>query len=184
MRTRTLALFVLSCLWPATPVRAQEPRPAPERTAEHEDPVIQRALALLGEPVNPVRVVTPRDYDSIRLPRALHRSTSASAAFRVWRGQVPDAPIYVNRSRAVYTLAAREHTSRWPDLLLASTLLHEQIHQTEGDEIGEGAALRKQADFIRSRFNALNEADARRGASVYLNVIEQRANEMLKRPTF
>jgi len=150
------------------------------RTMEHEDPVIQRALKLLGQAVNPVQVVEPQDYNSINLPGALHDQASKAVGFRVWRGEQPDEPIFVNKKSTVYDKASNPRSGNLEALLLASTLAHEQIHDTERGEVGEGAALRKQADFLRSKLKTIRTPDERRSLEHYLRVIDERANQRLK----
>lgn len=151
------------------------------RTDSNTDPVIQQALDILGQRVNPIKVVEPADYDSINLPKALQPSTAKAVGFRVWRGKRPDEPIYVNRQSNTYQNALNRQSPA-DALMLASTLAHEQTHETEHGDIGEGAAMRKQADFIQSRMPDLlkNEDDYRR-IQHYLRQINARANKLLNR---
>ncbi|HEX4932021.1 MAG TPA: hypothetical protein VFV33_02505, partial [Gemmatimonadaceae bacterium] len=48
------------CIEPPVPRPGDGPR-----TIEHDDPVIRQALQLLGQPVNPVKVVGPQELREI-----------------------------------------------------------------------------------------------------------------------
>lgn len=133
----------------------------------HDDPVIHRALVVVGQPLNPVRVVGIREIREIYARLRAGAPPAGLNAFRAAAGS--DGPIYVNRDSEVYRSAARRPSPL--DLLrLAATLIHEQVHNTDG----EHAAYRLQSDFVRSRLNSLpwgQQAEARR----YLHRLEARA---------
>jgi hypothetical protein len=61
-----------------------------------------------------------------------------------------DPHIYVNGDSAIYRTAAKK-PSPLSLLMLAATLVHEQVHNSDG----ELAASRVQADFVRSRLHSL-----------------------------
>ena len=84
--------------------------------------------------------------------------------------RIPEDPnIYVNAESEVYRDAARNR-SAFHLLRLAATLLHEQVHETDD----EYAARRLQADFVRSRLDALPPAQ-RASADRYWRTLEARA---------
>ena len=139
------------------------------RTNRHHDPVIQRALAIVGEPLNPVVVV------DIERARQMYARTPGAGglsprvnAFRA-PGNRGDPRIYLLSQSVVYRRAARSPTVL--DMLkLAATLVHEQIHAEDGD----AAAYRLQADFVRSRLHSLPGAQREPGRR-YLEALEARA---------
>lgn len=124
------------------------------RTAVHTDPTIQRALTLLAQPVNPVRLVTPNDYDAIGLPKPLHPFTSKQSGFRVRRGETADPDIFINKDSPLYK-AAQNTQNQIAATVLASTIAHEQTHSTEHGSVGERAAQRIQADWLRTQVGNL-----------------------------
>jgi hypothetical protein len=142
----------------------------PERRTQHDDPAIQQALTVLGQAVNPVRVlgeaqireIYTRTLGTDPLPAGLN-------AFRVPRG-ANDPNIYVNKESMVYTRAASK-ASAVALLKLAATLAHEQVHNTDG----EFAAYRLQSDLVRSRLKSvprLQQDEVRK----YLQNLDARAN--------
>ncbi len=136
---------------------------------QHDDPVIQQALNVIGQPVNPVKVVGARE---IREIYARVRAGAPPAGLNAFRatGDASDPSIYVNRDSLVYKDAART-SSVFGLLKLAATLVHEQVHNTDG----EFAAYRLQSDFVRSRLSSLpprQQEEARR----YLQGLDARAN--------
>ena len=126
---------------------------------------ISEAARTVDQPLNPVRVLSAPEV------REIYRRTAGALppvglnAFRI-QG---DRNIYVNAESQVYRQAAREPTA-FHVLRLAATLLHEQVHETDG----EYAARRIQADFVRRRLNALPSSQ-RRSAHRYWRTLEVRA---------
>lgn len=146
-----------------------EPRPGAERTSQHADPAIHQALVIVGQPLNPVRVA---DTEEIRQLYARAPGVGAPPpgidAFRA-PGDVNDPHIYVNRESPVYRAAAGTSSSL-AILVLAGTLVHEQVHNTDR----EPAARRVQADFVRSRLGHVRRQE-RDAAQRYLERLELRA---------
>jgi hypothetical protein len=147
--------------------RSSRSRPDQVRSLTHSDPVIQRALMLIGQPLNPIRVA------GSGLVKRLYARVSGAhpppglEAFR--SGDPQDPLIYVYRGSYVYAEAASEPTLL-ADIKLAATLIHEQVHNTDR----EAAALRLQADFFRSQLRRITPhswAAARR----YLSRLDARA---------
>src|SRR5262245_55523426 len=106
---------VLSLLITLDPDAA--PRPAPAlraeapRTMQHEDPVLQRALLVLGQPVSPIVVLDPNQIRAVYAGAARAGLPPAGLiAFRA-PGDASDANIYVNRESPVYRSAARKPTA-------------------------------------------------------------------------
>ena len=144
-----------------------------ERTRTHEDPVIQRALSMLNDAINPVQVVDPaeivRIYEQYGIRPARRNFTDDVIAFRApTAAGAADPNIYVNRSSAQYKTAKRDP---WSALKLAATLAHEQTHNTERGIEGERAARRIEADFIRSRAKALPN-QYRKSANEYVQALD------------
>ncbi len=115
--------------------------------ARHDDPVIRRALMVLGRSVGPIMVL-----DALKIRDVYSRIPGAGVppdglnAFRI----SGDPNIYVNRESLVYQSAARK-PSAFTVVRLAATLLHERVHDTEG----ESGAYRAQSDFVGSRLNGV-----------------------------
>ncbi len=123
------------------------------RTLTHEDSVIQRALLVLGQPVNPIRVVEPREIGRIYARAGVGPPPEGLTAFRAPH-DANDPHIYVNQRSLVYQNAVRT-PSAMTLLILAGTLVHEQVHNTDR----ELAAYRLQADFVRGRLQSLPRRD-------------------------
>lgn len=157
---------------PVSSPRTQATRPwVPERTMHHDDPVIQRALVVVGQPVNPIRVVGLQEIREIYARLRAGAPPAGLTAFRA-TGDASDPSIYVNSDSHVYRGAARR-PSALGLLRLAATLVHEQVHNTDG----EFAAYRLQSDFVRSRLNSLpwrQQEEARR----YLRGLDARAQAL------
>lgn len=150
-------------------------RPDAARTLWHDDPVIQQALAIVGQPVNPVAVADPEEIRLLyaRLP-GIGAPPRGLDAFRA-PGDASDPQIYVNRNSPIYRRAAAA-PSILAVLKLAATLVHEQVHNTDG----ESAACRLQADFVRSRMSGVpwrQRAEARH----YLEGLDARARALAAR---
>lgn len=129
------------------------------------DPVIRRALLLLDD-VNPIAVLTTGEVREIyaRTPGA-RTMPPGLIAFRL-----PDDPvIYINRDSVVYSSAATA-PSAFASVRLAATLLHEQVHGTDG----EYEASRIQADFVLSRMDRATPHE-RRQLRQYWEVLNARA---------
>lgn len=140
----------------------------PARTVRHDDHVIQRALDFVAQPLNPILLV------SIDRARAIVAATPGGGVLspRVNAFRAPGAHaaphIYVIRESAVYRRAARAETLGL--LKLAATLVHEQVHATDGD----AAAYRLQADFVRTRLHTAPIAQREAGRR-YLEALDARA---------
>ena len=124
-------------------------RPDVSRTLHHEDPVIERALTELGQPLNRIAVISPAEIRRIYVRAGAGWPSPGLEAFRSPLDP-GDPTIYVNREAPAYKMAARAR-SAFDLLKLASILVHEQVHNTDI----EFAAYRLQADFIRSRLRKL-----------------------------
>jgi hypothetical protein len=139
--------------------------PLPEQ--HHEDAVIDLALAVIGQPVNPVELVDAQEIERIFARLRAGAPPTGLIAFRPAIGS--REPIYVSRDSDVYRSAARQR-SPLALLRLAATIVHEQVHNSDG----EHAAYRVQSDFVRSRLHTLPARQQGR-ARQYLRVLESRA---------
>jgi len=129
-----------------------------ERTILHDDPVIQQALMLLGQAVNPIRIVSPDEIRGLYARASIGDPPAGLTAFRSPE-DMSDPNIYVNKDSLVYRRAAQTR-SAFSVLQLAATLAHEQVHNTDR----EFAAYRLQSDFVRSKLHSLprgRQEDAR-----------------------
>lgn len=134
------------------------------------DPVIAAAVRALSQPVNEVRVLSPLQVREIFDRTGGSAPPAGLIAFRI-KG---DPVIYVDAGSEIYREAARR-PSPFHLLRLAATLMHEQVHDTDG----EAAAYRRQADFVRSRLDRL-PADQRARGRAYWQVLEGRAIALAK----
>ena len=134
------------------------------------DPVIHNAARGLSLPVNDVRVLSTPQVREIFDRAGGGAPPAGLIAFRIKN----DPFIYVNSESEVYRSAAHR-PSPFHLLRLAATLVHEQVHDTDG----ESAAYRRQADFVRSRLAEL-PADQRARAHTYWQALEVRAISMAK----
>jgi hypothetical protein len=141
------------------------------RTLTHEDSIIQRALLVLGQPVNPIRVVEPREIGRIYARAGVGPPPEGLTAFRAPH-DASDPHIYVNQRSLVYQDAARTR-SAMTVLILAGTLVHEQVHNTDR----ELAAYRLQADFVRGRLQSLPRRD-HDAARQYVQQLDARARAL------
>ena len=127
--------------------------------------VVHEALQLLPQSLNDARLLSPAQVREVYSRTQGVLPPAGLNAFRI-----PDDPnIYVNAESEVYRDAARNR-SAFHLLRLAATLLHEQVHETDD----EYAARRLQADFVRSRLDALPPAQ-RASADRYWRTLEARA---------
>ena len=112
-----------------------------EGTMKHQDPVVQRALVLIGRRVSPIALVDLPAIRQIysRLPGARVPPPGLNG-FRV----AGDPALYINRDSEVYAAAA-QGGSPFAILRLAAVIVHEQAHDT-GTEL---AACRAQLDLVR-----------------------------------
>jgi hypothetical protein len=117
------------------------------RMTTHEDPTVQRALDLLGQGINPIKTVTPDGAKAI-YEKYGRQPSDNMLAFRA-PGDKTDPNIYINNQSQMFKDAAKDPLAQ---LLLAGTLAHEQVHNTDGEE----AARRIESDFIRSKLGGLN----------------------------
>lgn len=114
-----------------------------------DDPAIRSALEIVGQQLNPVRVIGP---DAIQKHYAGRDEVPSPdmVAFRM-----PQDPyIYVNSESKQYNKAKKNKAAR---VALAGSLVHEQIHNTDGEE----AARRKEADFLESKMRDVPVNDRR-----------------------
>lgn len=133
---------------------------------------IEQAIVVLGQTVNPVRVVGATQIRELYTRMAAaSRQPHELNAFRVLAGAA-DPRIYVNRDSAVFRTAARK-PSALAILKLAGTLAHEQVHNTDG----EFAASRLQADFVRSKLESLPRPQ-REDARAYLQGLEAKVQAL------
>lgn len=132
-----------------------------------DDPAIRRALQILQQPVDPIRVVTPEEARAIC---ATYGKTPSPMmmAFRA-PGVASDPNIYINSKSEAYRKTGRGDSLAL--LQLAATLAHEQVHGTEGGVEGERAARRIEADFIRSKLKSVHPAQ-RKDAERHLRSVE------------
>ena len=132
----------------------------------HSDPVLQRALVVLGQHVNDIHLVSTLEIREMyaRTPGAGVPPLGLNA-FRL----PGDPNIYVNRDSITYQAASKKR-SGFEVVRLAGTLLHEQIHDTDG----EAAACRLQSDFVRSRLDSVPRNERER-IERYWRLLEARA---------
>lgn len=155
------AVRALFLLMPLSPDSAGAPR---------LDPVIGHAARALSQAVNDVRVLSPSQVRHVYDGAGGGAPPAGLVAFRI-KG---DPVIYVNAGSEVYRDAAHR-PSAFHLLRLAATLMHEQVHDTDG----EAAAYRRQADFVRSRIEELPAAQRAR-ARAYWRVLDVRAISFAK----
>jgi hypothetical protein len=127
--------------------------------------VALRALLLVTPPADEVRVLSSRQLDEIYLREAGTRPPAGLNAFRL----EGDPRIYLNAESKVYQQAGSRPRA-FHALRLAATILHERVHETDG----EYAARRLQADFVRSQLRSLPSSQ-RREAERYWSTLEGRA---------
>lgn len=139
---------------------------------QHEDPAIQQALIVLGQAVNPIRVAGPTQIRELyaRTP-GVGAPMAGLDAFRA-PGDMNDPNIYVNGGSVVYRSAAPK-PSAFALVKLAATLVHEQVHNTDGDL----AAYRLQADFVRSRLKSVPRREQEE-ARLYVRRLDVRARTL------
>lgn len=129
-----------------------------ERTSQHADPVIQRALGVLGQAINPIRVVGSDDIQGVYNNAGLQLSEQGLTSRKTNMGgfRLPNDPtIYINSGSKHYK-AARDTGNLGAAIILAGILAHEQTHNTELGSEGERAARQIEADFLRSKLTGLN----------------------------
>ena len=126
---------------------------------------VDAALQLLPQSLDNVRVLSP-----VEVREVYSRADGVLPPVGLNAFRIPGDPnIYVNAESEIYRDAARNR-SAFHVLRLAATLLHEQVHGTDD----EYAARRLQADFVRSRLDALPSAQ-RASADRYWTTLEARA---------
>ena len=156
---------------PESPTKA--PRGDVERTMRHDDSAIQQALIVLGQAINPIRVVSPEEIREIYARAGIGEPPAGLHAFRAQR-DMSDPNIYVNKNSPVYRNAARK-PSALSVLKLAAMLAHEQLHNTDG----EFAAYRVQSDFFRSKLNGMPWRQ-REAARQHLQELDARARSLAR----
>ena len=127
--------------------------------------VAVRALLLVATPDDEVRVLSSPQLQEIYLREA---GTAPPAGLNAFRLQ-GDPKIYVNAASKVYR-QSESRPSEFHALRLAATILHERVHETDG----EYAARRRQADFVRSQLRSVPSSQ-RRDADRYWRTLEGRA---------
>ena len=140
-----------------------------ESLIEPNHTAVRQAIMVLGQNVNPVKVLDAEQINDIYARAAAAPPHLLElTAFRA-RGVVTDPHIYVNRESAIYR-AAINKPSALTILKLAATLAHEQVHNTDG----ELAAYRLQADFVLSKLESVPRRH-RKEACAYLQSLEAKA---------
>jgi hypothetical protein len=124
-----------------------------------------RAVLLVAPPADDVRVLSSRQVQEIYLREAGTTPPVGLNAFRLQN----DPKIYVNAESKVYK-QSESRPGEFHALRLAATILHERVHETDG----EYAARRRQADFVRSQLRFLPSSQ-RRDADRYWRTLEGRA---------
>lgn len=132
-----------------------------ERTQKHGDPVIQRALGVLGQPINPVKVVDfetaigmyPEGGRQLSKQGLQQRRDGGLGGFRN-PADKNDPNLYITSSSREYK-AAQNDKDDGAVAILAGMLVHEQTHNTDG----ESAAYRKESDFLRSKLDKIKPAN-------------------------
>jgi hypothetical protein len=136
-----------------------------ERSMHHEDRVVERALALIGQQVNPVAVVNRAAIREIysRIPGAGTPPPGLNG-FRV----AGDPALYINRDSDVYAAAAQDG-SPFAILRLAAVIVHEQGHDG-GSELD---ACRAQLDLVRRLASTVPQRESTR-LQQYRDALEAR----------
>ena len=138
----------------------------------HHHLAIQQALAVVGQAVNPVKVVGSSQIQALYAGMPGVRSPGTGLnAFRA-PGNPADPYIYVNEESAIYRTAV-EKPSPLALLALAATLVHEHVHDTDSDL----AAYRVQSDFVRSRLSSLPRQQRQAGRA-YLERLDAKAQAL------
>jgi predicted acyl esterase len=135
------------------------PRGEAPRTATHDDPAVQRALTAIGEPLNPVQILTPEQIAEVYRQHGYDLGSRVAdvIAFRAPTVQPSgqfDPHIYLN-AEAERIRNARTKPSPLNDLLLQGTLVHEQTHNTETGPGGELAAMQLERDYLTDKLPTL-----------------------------
>ena len=132
---------------------------------QHDDSTIQHALIVIGQPVNPIRVMSSEAISKIYAGAGVGDPPAGLDAFRAPHDRA-DPNIYVNEDSLAYR-NAMSNPSAVGRLKLAAILLHEQVHNTDG----EFAAYSLQSDFVRSKLNGLPSRH-RQEATRYLQQLD------------
>lgn len=146
------------------------------RTTESSDPVVQRALLVANQPLNPVQP-TPFDeiikiYEQAGSPMSIQKKTQKRDGLGGFR-LLNDPKIYVNQDSIDFNNAKKNKPAF--DAIMASILLHEQVHNTETGKEGEFPAHRLQADFLKSKIAEMDKPSQRREVSEYADSMEKYA---------
>lgn len=143
------------------------------RTMDHWDVAVRQALVMLGQPLNPVRVVTPDRIRELYWRTGMGDPPPELQAFRA-PGDLSDPHIYVNADAVVYREALSK-PSAVNTLKLAATLVHEQVHNTDR----EFAAYRLESDFVRSRLKGMSSRQAA-AAAPFMERVEAMARALAR----
>jgi hypothetical protein len=175
-RTLTLSVAVLSIPLTAAPHMMSSPRDGLEggeqsQTCTHDDATICRALTLIGQALDEIKVVGNNEIATLPMDEGLRKVARVSHAFRLWFGDRLHPSIYVNRETAAYRNAARGG-GRLADLILAAVLVHEQTHKTEPDEV---SAYRAEASWLGGQLGPLS-AEERAEMLPYIEQLRQKAH--------
>jgi hypothetical protein len=129
-----------------------------ERTRKNSDPTIQRALDILGQDVNPVKVVpwdeVKRLYDEAGYPVTPKEEKEKRERLGAFR-RPNDPNIYISGEAKEYRRAVKNPKDIGAALILAGILAHEQTHETEKGPDSEWATRRKESDFLQSKLETV-----------------------------
>src|SRR5262245_9633902 len=129
-----------------------------KRTRVNSDLAIQRALDILAQNINPVKVVpweeVKRLYAETGYPMTPKEERFKRDRLGGFRRQ-NDANIYVLDDSKEYRRAAKHPKDVGAALILAGILVHEQIHETEKEPNSEWATRRMESDFRQSKLDSV-----------------------------
>jgi len=125
------------------------------RTMAHGDPAINRALQIVGQPINPVRVVGLDEIAELYKRMGDTGATDPKRRSQISGFRAPGDPtIYVSRESKEYKRASNEKDLPG-HMLLAALLAHEDTHGPALDD--EVAAKQKERDFLIDRLSKFKD---------------------------
>ena len=145
------------------------------RTTEHDDPVIQQALVYANQALSPVKTIP---FDEIMRIYEESGMTLSPKEKEIRRGGLGgfrlsnDEHLLINEDSRAYQNAKKNPSNRAANAILASILLHEQVHGTETGREGEFPAHRLQADFLRSKMSDMPGRTQREELTRYMKDME------------